>query len=69
MIYFLQKIKMSDELIRKVREYLRRRDISQEQLAHKIGVSYTTLNRWLNRKTKPKSQAIIEAIRKEIEAQ
>lgn len=59
---------MSQELIKKVREYLEKEGMSQEQLAHRIGVSYTTLNRWLNRKAKPKSQAIIEAIKKEIRA-
>lgn len=57
---------MSDDLIRQVKEYLRKEKLSQEQLAHKIGVSYTTLNRWLNKKTKPKSQAILEAVKKEI---
>jgi len=57
---------MSEELVRKVREYLKKESMSQEQLAHKIGVSYTTLNRWLNKKTQPKSLAIIEAIKNEI---
>ena len=27
--------------------------ISQESLAEKLGVAFTTVNRWLNRKTKP----------------
>ena len=57
---------MSEELVKKVRYYLKAKKQSQEQLDHKIGVSYTTLNRWLNRRTQPKSQAILEAIKKEI---
>ena len=57
---------MSDKLIADIKRYLDRRGISQEEFAHKIGVSFSTLNRWLNKKTKPKSKAIIDAIRREI---
>ena len=57
---------MSEKLIGDIRHYLSRNKISQEAFAHKIGVSFCTLNRWLNRKTKPKSKPIIEAIKREI---
>ncbi|MBL7068809.1 MAG: helix-turn-helix transcriptional regulator [Candidatus Omnitrophica bacterium] len=57
---------MSEKLIGDIKDYLDRRKISQEEFAHKIGVSFSTLNRWLNRKTKPKSKAILEAIKREI---
>ena len=57
---------MSDRLIADIKRYIDRRGISQEEFAHKIGVSFSTLNRWLNKKTKPKSKAIIEAIKREI---
>jgi len=57
---------MSDKLIGDIRDHLSRRKISQEDFAHKIGVSFSTLNRWLNIKTAPKSKAIIGAIKREI---
>ena len=63
MLYFKQ---MSERLIADIKRYLDRRGISQEEFAHKIGVSFSTLNRWLNKRTKPKSKAIIDAIRREI---
>ena len=58
---------MSEKLIADIKRYLDRKRMSQEEFAYRIGVSFSTLNRWLNRKTKPKSKAIIEAIRREIE--
>ena len=57
---------MSEKLIVDIKDYLNRRKISQEEFAHKIGVSFSTLNRWLNKKTKPKSKAIIGAVKREI---
>jgi len=57
---------MSEKLIGEIKQYLNRRRISQEDFAHKIGVSFSTLNRWLNKKTTPKSKAIIESIKREI---
>ncbi|MBU4377231.1 MAG: helix-turn-helix transcriptional regulator [Candidatus Omnitrophica bacterium] len=57
---------MSDKLIGDIKYYLQREKISQEDFAHKIGVSFSTLNRWLNKKTKPKSKAIIEAVKRAI---
>ena len=38
------------ELVRKVRRQL---GISQEELAHRLGVSFATINRWENGKTTP----------------
>ncbi|MBW2109510.1 MAG: helix-turn-helix transcriptional regulator [Deltaproteobacteria bacterium] len=38
------------ELVKGVRRQLR---ISQEELAHELGVSVATINRWENGKTKP----------------
>lgn len=58
---------MSEKLIGDIKHYLDRNKISQEEFAHKIGVSFCTLNRWLNKKTKPKSKAIIEAIKRQID--
>ena len=62
----LYSTQMSDKLIGDIKHYLYREKISQEEFAHKIGVSFSTLNRWLNKKTKPKSKAIIEAIKRQI---
>ena len=63
MLYFEQ---MSEKLIADIKRYLEQRGISQEEFARKIGVSFSTLNRWLNKRTVPKSRAIIEAIKREI---
>jgi len=57
---------MSDKLIGEIKHYLLREKISQEEFAHRIGVSFSTLNRWLNKKTSPNSKAILEAIKREI---
>jgi len=38
------------ELVKEVRKQL---GISQEELAHKLGVSFATINRWENGKTMP----------------
>lgn len=63
MLYWIQ---MSDKLISDIKNYLQKERLSQEDFAHKIGVSFCTLNRWLNKKTKPKSKAIIESIKRVI---
>ena len=57
---------MSEKLIGDIKHYLNQNKISQEDFSHRIGVSFCTLNRWLNKKTKPKSKPIIEAIKREI---
>lgn len=41
---------MSPEEIKKLREGLR---LTQEQLAHELGVSFATVNRWENGKRSP----------------
>lgn len=42
------------ELVKKVRKQL---GLSQEALAHKLGVSFATINRWENSKTMPSKLA------------
>ena len=41
--------------IKKIRKKL---SLTQEQLAQKLGVSWTTVNRWENKKTKPSPLAM-----------
>ena len=36
-----------------VKEVRRQLGLSQEELAHQLGVSFATINRWENGKTKP----------------
>lgn len=64
--YAIIWLNMSDELIRAIKDHLERNKISQEEFAHKVGISFSTLNRWLNKKTKPKSKLVIEAIKREL---
>jgi DNA-binding XRE family transcriptional regulator len=45
-----------DELLKAIRKEL---DISQEAFAHDIHVSFTTMNRWENGRTKPSRLAIV----------
>ncbi len=42
--------KKFSELVKEVRRQL---SLSQEDLAHKLGVSFATINRWENNKTTP----------------
>ena len=42
------------DLVKEVRNQL---NLSQEELAHKIGVSFATINRWENGKTSPSKLA------------
>lgn len=44
-------------------------DFSQEEFAGRLGVSFTTVNRWENGKTQPSSLAVkqLREIQKEIE--
>ncbi len=42
------------ELVKEVRQQL---NFSQEDLARKLGVSFATINRWENQKTKPSKLA------------
>jgi transcriptional regulator with XRE-family HTH domain len=41
------------DLIKKLEEYRLKNRITQERLAEMLGVSFCTVNRWLNGKTKP----------------
>lgn len=45
-----KKLEAFPELVKKIRRQL---GISQEELAHELGVSFTTVNRWENGKTTP----------------
>lgn len=42
-----------DNLIKQLEAYRLEHRIPQEELAKKLGVAFSTVNRWLNRKTKP----------------
>ncbi len=37
----------------KIRTIRKRLNLTQEQFAHKLGVSFVTVNRWENRRHKP----------------
>lgn len=54
--------------IKSIRQQL---DLSQEELAQKLGVSFTSVNRWENGQTKPSKLARrqIEALCKEFDCQ
>jgi len=41
------------KLIRELEEYRLKNRIPQEELAQTIGVAFSTVNRWINGKTKP----------------
>ncbi|MCU0666906.1 MAG: helix-turn-helix domain-containing protein [Candidatus Omnitrophica bacterium] len=41
------------DLIKKLEEYRLKNRITQERLAEMLGVSFCTVNRWFNNKTKP----------------
>lgn len=41
------------KLIRQLEEYRLKNRIPQEVLAKKLGVAFSTVNRWINSKTKP----------------
>ncbi len=49
-----QHLENFPELVKGVRKQLR---ISQEELAHELGVSFATVNRWENGKTVPSKLA------------
>ncbi len=42
------------DLIKRLEEYRLKKRITQERLAEMLGVSFCTVNRWLNGKTKPR---------------
>lgn len=41
------------DLLQKLEQYRLENKISQEKLADKLGVSFSTVNRWLNGHSKP----------------
>jgi Helix-turn-helix. len=41
------------DLIKRLEIYRLENKIPQEELAKKLGVAFSTVNRWLNRKSKP----------------
>lgn len=47
----------NDDLPRKIKAIRQRLGLSQEELAQKLGVSFTSVNRWENGQTKPSKLA------------
>ena len=47
------KIQTTEELIDKLEIYRLEKKISQQKLAETLGVTYVTVNHWLNKKSKP----------------
>ena len=41
------------DIVRQLEQYRLERRISQEELAKKLGIAFSTVNRWFNSKTKP----------------
>ena len=41
------------DMIDRLEQYRLERKITQQELAKKLGVAFTTVNRWLNRRIKP----------------
>lgn len=44
---------MLDKLIKDLESYRLENKITQEELADKMGIAFSTVNRWLNGKNKP----------------
>ena len=53
MLYNAEDGRTIMNIIKRLEIYRLENKISQEQLADKLGVAYSTVNRWLNGKTKP----------------
>ena len=51
-------LKPPEDFSAQVREVRRQLGISQEELAHELGVSFATVNRWENGKTAPSKLAL-----------
>ena len=45
--------RQTSDLIKKLEQYRLENRITQQELAEKIGVNFSTVSRWLNDKTKP----------------
>ena len=41
------------DLVRKLEKYRLENKVSQQRIAERLGVSFSTVNRWLNGKSKP----------------
>lgn len=50
-------IRQPENFLEKVKEVRRQLGLSQEELAHALGVSFATVNRWENGKTVPSKLA------------
>jgi len=51
-------IRLSENFPETVKEVRRQLALSQEELAHALGVSFATVNRWENGKTAPSKLAL-----------
>ena len=51
--YKMQERSGMNDLIDKLEVYRLENKISQQELAEKLGVAFSTVNRWLNGKSKP----------------
>ena len=51
-------LKPPKDFSEQVREVRRQLELSQEELAHALGVSFATINRWENGKTAPSKLAL-----------
>lgn len=47
----------SDDYSKRIKSIRQKLGLSQEELAHKLGVSFTSVNRWENGQTKPSKLA------------
>ena len=53
MLYNAKEVFNSMDLIERLENYRLENRISQQELAEKLDVAFSTVNRWLNGKTKP----------------
>lgn len=63
-----KRLKMKD-LVKKLEEYRLEKKIPQQDLANKLGVAFSTVNRWFNGKSKPnkiQSYHVEKLLKKEI---
>lgn len=62
--YAIIKTMTDKEILSKIEDYMRKNNLRQYELAKKIGVPESTLNRWLKEKTNI-SNAYLAILRKE----
>lgn len=58
MFQFTDMSNSQEQIAQHVLEIRREMNLTQEQFAEKLGVSFPTVNRWENKKTKPSPLAI-----------